>query len=62
MTMTREEAQQILTRLGEKVGRLAMLQRLVKEHGHQITTLEVELRNMQSKAADAAAVLAKEAP
>jgi chaperonin cofactor prefoldin len=62
MTMTREEAKHHLKRVGEKVGRLAMLQRQLKELGYQIASLEAELRDMQSKAADAAAVLSSEAP
>lgn len=60
--MTKDEAQQILKRVGEKVGKLALLQRQVKEAGYQISSLEAELRDMQSKAADAAAVLSSEAP
>ena len=47
--------------MGVVVERLGW-QRQVKEAGYQISSLEAELRDMQSKAADAAAVLSSEAP
>lgn len=55
--MTREDAKEIVARLGMKRARLELLERRQKEIAAESKRLAEELNSMSSHAADAAAVL-----